>query len=178
MSRVTMKSFASAISMLILFAAFPVFAAQTMVLKLDGIRGESTKAGHESEIDVLSWDWGAEMTTSTRVGRGAGAGSSKSYDLTITKWVDAASPLLYQAVMQGKQIREAVFVVATSTSRRETAYITIKLKNVMVTSVKTNQSNSNDRPKEQITLSFDSAEYTYTPIKADGSAGSAITVKW
>jgi type VI secretion system secreted protein Hcp len=159
-----------------LIAARPALAAVSMVLKAGDIRGESAVTKHEGEIDVLAWSWGVAQPN-VRVGSAA-TGKAAVNALVITKYVDQASPLLFQDSAQGKVLPQANFVAIRVGGKGNIEFIKIKLENVIVASVSTGKASANDRFTEEVSLVFSAAEYTYVPTKADGSAGAAVTIRW
>ncbi len=84
--------------------------AVDMFLKIDDVKGEAQDARHKDEIEVLSWTW---VTQSITVHGGAvgGAGKASFEDVTVTKWVDLASPTLLGAVSTGRHFKEAFLTV-------------------------------------------------------------------
>ena len=52
------------------------------------------------------------------------------------------------------------------------------MKDCIVSSISTGGSGGEDRITENITINFGEFEYTYTPQKPDGSAGSALPFKF
>ena len=86
-------------------------AAVDMFLKIDGINGESEDATYKGEVDILAWSWGMSQSGTTHIGGGGGAGKANFQDLSVTKWVDKASPLLMQKLANGQHIKEATLVV-------------------------------------------------------------------
>ncbi len=151
-------------------------AAVTMVAKIGDVKGESVVAGHAGEIDVLSYSWGV-VQPNAKVGGGA-AGKATVNALTLTKYVDAASPTLFIDTAQGKVMPQAQFTIIKAGGKSNIEMVKLKLDSVMVTSVTTGTATADGRLTETITLVFTVVEYTYTPQKADGSAGAPVTVKW
>ena len=78
--------------------------AVDIVLSIKTIKGESAKVA--DGIDVLEWSWGLTQSASSHISTGAGSGSADVRDLTIKKWVDAASPNLIYSCFQGNDIGE------------------------------------------------------------------------
>src|SRR3972149_3644335 len=85
--------------------------AVDMFLKIAAIKGESVDKTHKGEIEVISWHWGATQTGTTHAGPGGGAGKANVQDLTITKYLDSASPILFLHVATGKVVPEALLTV-------------------------------------------------------------------
>jgi type VI secretion system secreted protein Hcp len=147
--------------------------AVDMFLKIEtpNLEGESSDSTHEGEIDVLAWSWGVSQSGSMHVARGGGAGKVNVQDISLTKWIDSASPNLLQHCAMGTQ-----FATATLTCRRASGtggqieYLVIVLHNVIVTSVSCGGSGGEDRFTENASLNFAKYEVTYTPQDNDGSA--------
>jgi type VI secretion system secreted protein Hcp len=177
-----MKRFlASTILASSLVVALPAHAAVSIVLKLTDIKGESIASKHVGEIDTLSWSWGVTRETPQGSGaRGIAVASAKASPsaLVIMKYVDAASPSMFLAAIQGKRIAEATLVVMKVGGKTPVDMIKIKLKDVVITSVKTGNPTPNDRYTEEVSLAFASAEYSYTGQNADQTAGATVTVNW
>jgi len=152
-----------------------VQAAVTMVLKAGDIRGESAVSRHESEIDVVGWSWGV-VQPGARVGSGA-TGKASVNALVLTKYVDQASPLLFQAAVQGRVLPVVEFYVLKA-GGKPTDMIKIHMENVAVASLATGKLGPNDRFTEEISLVFSTVDYSYTPTKPDGSPGAAVTMHW
>ena len=72
--------------------------AVDMFLEVKEVPGESMKKGHEGQIDIVSFSFGAVQHGSfARGGPGGGAGKAEFQDISIIKEVDKSSPKLFQA---------------------------------------------------------------------------------
>ncbi len=151
--------------------------AVDMFLKLDDVKGESSDDKHRDEMDVLDWSWGMSQSGTTHVGAGGGAGKVSVNDLSITKYVDKASPTLIISCCNGKYFSEGVLTVRKA-GETGLEYLRITMKVVLVSSISTGGSGGEDRLTEKITLNFAEFKVEYTPQKADGSADTAIEVGW
>jgi type VI secretion system secreted protein Hcp len=151
-------------------------AAIAMVASIGKIRGESVVTNHTDAIDVLSWSWGVTQPT-TKVGAVV-ASKPVINAITLTKYVDASSPLLFQQAVQGTVIPEAEFVVIKIGSKGLVDLIRIKLTGVMVSSMSTGKQTATDRFTEEVSLVFSAAEYTYYSMKPDGTQGPGVTMRW
>jgi type VI secretion system secreted protein Hcp len=85
--------------------------AVDMFLKLDDIKGESLVAGHEGEIEVLSFSWGETNAGPRGSGGGAGAGRVMMQDLHFVKHEDHTSPTLFLKCAMGAHIKWATLMV-------------------------------------------------------------------
>lgn len=130
-----------------------------MFMNIDGIPGESTAAGHENEIDVTKWSWGMSQSGGTQAGGGGGGKKVSVQDLSFTKFTDAASTKLMQHCCSGKHIKEAKLTVRKVGDHVE--YLIITMSEVGVTSVSTGGSSDEDRPTENVTLTFQKVKVEY-----------------
>lgn len=151
--------------------------AVDMFIKIGSIEGESQDAKHAKDIDVLAWSWGASNSGTTHMGGGGGSGKVNVQDLSLTKYVDKASPNLFKAVCNGEHIPEATLVVRKA-GKTPLEYIKIKMNDILVSSYSTGGSGGEDRLTENVTLNFAKVEVVYTPQKKDGSGEPAVTQSW
>ena len=135
-------------------------------LKIDGIPGESTDAKHRNEIDVLSFHWG--------IARG-GRGRSRVEDFQIVKAVDAATPLLFDAVCSGQTFKEAVFTLSKGDGNLLKDTCKMRFQDVFVSSVAAAGTAASDAfPTEQVKLGFSSVEIECVAQGPDGSPGEVV----
>lgn len=151
--------------------------AVDMFMKIDDIKGESIDSKHPNEIQVLSWSWGMSQSGTTHTGPGGGSGKVDVHDLTFTKYVDTSTPNLIKFCCSGKHFSAALLTVRKA-GHTPVEYIKIKLSDIIISSMSTGGSGSEDRVTENVGLNFAKFEVDYTPQKADGSAGAAIPVTW
>jgi type VI secretion system secreted protein Hcp len=148
-------------------------------LKLDGVTGESQKANHTGEIDIMSFSWGASNSTSVGTGTGASTGKVSVSDFSIMKSTDSSSPPLFQKCCDGSVIATGVVTLQRQVSGNATPYLVYNFTNVYVTSVQWSGSGgSGDSPSESCTFCFEVGTVDYTPQKDDGTAGNAIHGGW
>lgn len=159
-------------------------SASSIHLKLDGIDGESTSVQHKDEIEVDSWSWGLSNAGAPAAGggggsgAGVGAGKPAFSDLTFTHHVDRSSPQLCRHCATGRHIKLGTLFVARPGAGTQD-YLTIKLRDVRVTSVTLADVESDAQPPvESVTLAFAKVEYAYRPQKPNGSLGPAVEFKF
>lgn len=115
-------------------ALLPSAPAADAYLTIPGVPGDSTRKGHEDDIEVLDWTFGlAAPAGHGHAGGGAGAGKVTAQDLVVVLPTGTASPPLVEAVATGRHLATVTLEVErrqpTGTS---VAYLTVKLDDVLV----------------------------------------------
>ncbi len=144
--------------------ATSLHAASDMFLSfVPEIKGESADKAHTNKVDVLAWSWGLANSGTTHAGTGGATGKASFQDLSLTKYVDKASPKLMERCANGKPLSEATLIVRTA-GATPVEYLKIKFEEVLVSSVSTGGSGGEDRLTENVTFNFARLSLTYTPI--------------
>ena len=147
--------------------------AVDIFIKIGDIKGESMDKAHKDEIDVLNWSWGMAQSGNMHVGGGGGAGKVNIQDLSLTKYVDKASPNLMMLCASGKHIDKVKLTVRKAGGESQVEYMVINLEEVLVTSLSTGGSGTDDRLTENVTLNFAQVMVDYQPQKADAPKTAA-----
>lgn len=143
-------------------------------MKVDGIKGNVTAAGHEDWINILSMSFG--------VGRGimsAKPGTVKDREssipslseIVVSKSMDETSPLLFIESCIG--IAKTVLIHLCRTGDQTQSYMEYTLGNVLISSYGM-QGGSEGIPSEKFSLNYDKIEMKYTPYDDSHKAGSPI----
>ncbi len=151
--------------------------AVDMFIKIGDIEGESVDAKHAKDIDILAWSWGASQSGTTHVGTGGGAGKVNVQDLSLTKYVDAASHALLLACCNGKHYDKAVLVVRKA-GEDPLEYIKVTMEDLIITSISTGGSGGEDRLTENVTLNFAKVKFEYDPQTTKGGGKGVKTAAW
>jgi type VI secretion system secreted protein Hcp len=149
--------------------------ATTTFIKFDGIAGESTTKDHPGEIEVLSWNWGLDVTTLTSGGGGASVGRPKPRDIHFIHRYDKASPVLMRTAAMGRRIATAV-ISARKAGAGQKDFLIITLKDVLVTSLAAGDDGNG--PTEHVTLTYGDIKFSYRPQTASGALGTPVEVDW
>src|SRR6056297_912665 len=152
--------------------------AVDMFLKFASIKGDSQVAGHEDEVEVLGWSWGAHHSGTMHRGKGGGAGKLSVNDMSITKYLDQATPNLWKLCCNGKHEDEAVLTIRKAGGDSPVEYLKITLEEVLVADMQTSGSQGEEVITESITLNFAKFKLEYTPQEGDGSAGATVETGW
>ena len=149
----------------------------SIFLKIDGIAGEATAAGHAGEIMLQSFAWGsAAGTTTAGAASGAGAGKVSFQNATVTKSVDKASPLLFQALASGQRLAECVVTIEQADQPKQT--IALTLSTCLIESISEVFEAAAPASHETIVIGFAKVKFEYTPQSATGSVEKPVTAGW
>ncbi len=154
-----------------LFTPSRAMAAVDMFLKIVGIQGESADVTHKGEMDVLAWSWGTSNGTA-RTGKGV-IPAACVQDLSLTKYIDSASPQLIMNGVTGVVVPEAVLTMRKAGST-PFEFLILKMSNVSVSSYSTGGSGGEDRLVENVQLHFETMRGEYHRQKPDGSLDTPI----
>jgi type VI secretion system secreted protein Hcp len=149
--------------------------AVDMFLEIKECPGESTKKGHEGQIDVTSFSFGAVQSGSfARGGAGGGSGKAEFQDISIVKEVDKSSPKLFQACAAGTHFPKATIFVRKA-GDKPLEYYRVELSDLIVSSVQNSGSAAGDSVMESITFNTAKINFTYVEQDAKGGAGKTVT---
>jgi len=130
--------------------AQPASAAVTMTVSVDGI-GQSA---------ILAFSFGASNTVNPARPRQPGVVAVQ--DLSLTRYLDASSPLFFKAMVTGARAPRASVAFSDSAGNSSR----FDLENVLVASQSTGGSSGEDRLTENITLSFTRVTFTFGTASA------------
>ena len=152
--------------------------AVDLFLKINEIPGESRKKGHQNEIDITSFDFGAVQHGSFHTGgSGGGAGKAEISDIRIQKEVDKSSPMLFQACAQGKHLKEVlIYSQKAGNGTTPLTYYVIKMEDVIVSDIHNSGAAGGDSITESVTFNTAKVTFDYQPQSASGGPdGGKIT---
>lgn len=109
------------------------------------------------DFDLLAYSWGA--SSSARPGT---PGQVNVQDLSFTKYMDTASPLLLRALFNTTILDKATLTV-TQPSGTVISYV---LSDVLLTSVSEGGSNGESQLTENVTMAFDKLKFTLNGVSA------------
>ncbi|MBD8528360.1 MULTISPECIES: type VI secretion system tube protein Hcp [unclassified Massilia] len=153
--------------------------ALDMFINMGAIKGESRDKtqGKAGDIDILAWSWGMSQSGTTHTGGGGGAGKANFQDLSFTKYIDASSNALMNALAKGSHIDKVILMVRKAGEGQQ-KYILMTMEEVLVTSISTGGSGGEDRLTENVTLNFGKVTFAYTPQDSKGTVAGDKTFTW
>jgi type VI secretion system secreted protein Hcp len=151
--------------------------AVDMFLELEGVKGESKDKTHAGKIDLLAWAWGLANSGSFHSGSGGGTGKASFQDISVTKFVDAASPTLMLYCSNGKHFKTGKLIVRKA-GESPLEYIIINLEKIIVSSYSTGGSGGEDRLTENVALNFATVKLEYWTQTDAGGKGDCFDYSW
>jgi len=133
------------------------------------IKGDVGQGAHKDWIALDSFQWGVGRGISGSVGdmKNREASQPSVSEVTVTKSLDSSSPLLCQdGLINKKGVPVEIDFVRTADDKGE-VFLKFSLTNVLISGY--SMSSGGDRPTESLTLNFTKFEYSYTPMKEDGT---------
>jgi len=146
--------------------------AVDMFLELEGVKGESVDKVHKDKIDILAWSWGLSNTGTLHH-----AGKANFQDISITKFIDAASPNLMLFCANGKHFAKGKLIIRKA-GENPLEYLVIELTKVMVSSYSTGGSGGEERLTENVVLNFAQVKVEYVTQTEKGGKGTPQAFGW
>jgi len=149
--------------------------------QLDGVKGESLDADHKDWIEFHGFSHEISQPASATASSAGGATSGRCQhkDFVITKYIDAASPKLYEMCSSGKHMSKVSIELMRSSGGSKVKYLTIEMDQVVVSKVSPGVSSGDDLPTESVSFNYGKIQWTYTQQKrSDGSGSGNIKGGW
>src|SRR6185436_6662473 len=100
------------------------------------VTGESSLAGYEGKMELLSFSHGVAMQITGDVSNTERtSGKPNHQDMTVTKYLDAASPVLNQACCEGKTFRQVDIIIGRNADGKVIELMKYTMKNVLISSM-------------------------------------------
>jgi type VI protein secretion system component Hcp len=162
----------------LLMAAAPgsAHAASKVLINFSdaSIKLSSTIKGYEKYGECSTFSFSDAIDISPG---GGGVGSSKPLvsNVAVTRLLDAASPALWLAALQNKQMQTVKIVTLDAMGRKT---LEVELSDVQLASYAVSGSSSTDKPFESLSLAFSKMKLTVTSYDAAGKALPATTAEY
>jgi type VI secretion system secreted protein Hcp len=147
-------------------------------MKIDSIPGEATDKDHKGWIQLQSFDHNVMQPHDATQGIGAsgGRGRGEVSDITFTKLVDKATPLLFLRCCDGQNLQTVKINVVRQVDKK-LEYMKYELTNTTVSAV-TVSAGGDVTPIESGSLNFTKIKHVYTPVKPDNTPDTEVQFDW
>jgi type VI secretion system secreted protein Hcp len=144
-------------------------------LKIDGVAGDSTDAGHKDEIDVEAWSWGGSHSGASGSGGGGGAGKVNLQDFHFVSRISRATPKLFLSCATGTHHKEATLSGVRNVGKgKDIDLLKYKLRDVTVSSFQHGDSLEGS-PVDSFSLTFSRVDVSFFPQSASGKLEPPIS---
>ncbi|KAA5826386.1 type VI secretion system tube protein Hcp [Algibacter amylolyticus] len=135
-------------------------AANTVIgfVKIPDIDGESQSKAYAREIEIYGLASLSEQLKSAQTGSGRSRARATVSPISLVKKIDAATPYLMLANLQGKFFPETTISLVNPESESQNPYLVITLKNVLISK---HQIDASSNRQEIIDLKFDKITVKY-----------------
>ena len=134
------------------------------------VKGESTRGGYAGKIELLSFSHGVAMQITGDVSHSERTSGRPSHqDMTVTKYLDSASPVLNQSCCEGRTFPKVDIVIGRDDHGAVAELMRYTLKNVLISSISIG-GGGGDIPVESLTLNYNEITWNYHPQKPDGGS--------
>jgi len=152
--------------------------ASNMYIKFEdpALEAGTSAAGHEKDIEVLSWNHGFSQPTSpTRAAAGSATVEQATHqNLSFSKYLDGATSDLIKQCWAGKQFKTVTLSCYRADGAKDNKpvkYLEVEMKNVVIANYSIS-GGPGDIPVENVSLDYGVCKYNYISQKReDGSAG-------
>lgn len=151
-------------------------------IKLGDIKGEVTAQGFKEQIALDSVQVGAGVAVGSATTKGGTrtASAASISELTVTKTLDNATPLIFQQLATGKSIGKPVIVTFTKASGKDDGgndpYLIITMEDVFISGQ--SLSSGGDLPSESLSLNFTKIKFDYKKSDATGVLSQGSLAGW
>jgi len=148
-------------------------------VKIEGIPGEATDADHKDWIEAISFNHSITQPASATASSAGGGTTARAehQDYTITKYVDKASPLLYQYCSSGKHIDKVTIDMMRASGDSRVKYMEVVMEQVIISHVSPGA--GSEFPVEGVSFNYADIKWTYSQQKRkDGSAAGQTKGGW
>jgi type VI secretion system secreted protein Hcp len=142
------------------------------------MKGESSLHGFERKMELLSFSHGVAMqitgdfSDSERTSR-----KPNHQDMTVTKYLDAASPVLNQTCCEGKSFPQVDIVVGRNDDGKVIEMMRYTLKNVLISSISVG-GGGGDKPVETMTLNYNDIAWKFTSQHSEVGQNEVVNGSW
>jgi len=136
------------------------------------VKGESNLTDFKDKMELLSFSHGVAMQITGDISQSERtSGKPNHQDMTVTKYLDSASPVLNQSCCEGKAFPKVDVIIGRNDGGAVVELMRYTMKNVVISSISIG-GGGGDRPVETLTLNYTQIAWKYAPQRqGDGAEG-------
>jgi len=142
------------------------------------VRGESSLPDYQGKIELLSFSHGVAMQITGDISSSERtSGKPNHQDMTVTKYLDATSPILNQACCEGVSFPQVDIIVGRNDGGKVIQLIRYTMNNVLISSVSVGGGGGGG-PVETLTLNYNRITWTFYPQKSLAGRKEVVEGRW
>ena len=142
------------------------------------VKGESNLTDFKDKMELLSFSHGVAMQITGDISNSERtSGKPNHQDMTVTKYLDAASPVLNQSCCEGKAFPQVDIVIGRNDSGAVVELMRYTMKNCLISSISIG-GGGGDKPVETVTLNYNQITWKYTSQKPEVGKEGNVPGKW
>ncbi|MEZ6875204.1 Hcp family type VI secretion system effector [Enterobacter sp. KBR-315C3_2022] len=147
-------------------------------LKLDDVKGESQVEGFNDQIEIMSFSHNVAMQVTNDVSNTERtSGRAHVGEMSLTKFVDLATPKLNEYCCSGKMVKTAVLTLCRNDDAKMLPFIVYTLDNVIISHLSVS-GGSGGKPVETMSLNFTKIKWEITAQKLGGQKEGNVSSVW
>jgi len=142
------------------------------------VKGECKLPGYEGKMELLSFSHGVAMQITGDISNSERtSGKPNHQDMTVTKYLDAASPVLNQACCEGKVFPQADIVIGRSDRGGPVELMRYTLSGVLISSISVG-GGGGDKPVETVALNYSRITWRFSPQRPEEGVAGVVEGAW
>ena len=142
------------------------------------VKGESNMTDYKDKMELLSFSHGVAMQITGDISNSERtSGKPNHQDMTVTKYLDAASPVLNQSCCEGKPFPQVDIIIRRNDSGKVIELVRYTMKNCLISSISVG-GGGGDKPVETVTLNYNQLTWNYTAQKPEVGSEGNVNGKW
>ncbi len=129
-------------------------------------------------IEVKTFDFAVENATTVGSATGEAGAKARFDELVIRKFVDKASPSLFQASVSGEHFAVVHLFVRHDGAEQQAPFLGYEFQTVFITNIDWSGSTGDPAPIETVTFEYGALKIVYKEANPDGSPGQAVSASW
>jgi type VI secretion system secreted protein Hcp len=130
------------------------------------VKGECSLPGYEGKTELLSFSHGVAMQINGDISNSERtSGKPNHQDMTVTKYLDAASPVLNQACCEGRLFPQVDIIIGRNDGGKILELMRYTMSNVLISSISIG-GGGGDKPVETMTLNYNQITWRFAKHEA------------
>lgn len=144
----------------------------------DEVKGECSVPGYKGKVELLSFSHGVAMRIAGDIGNsGRTSGKPNHQDMTVTKYLDAATPVLNEACCIGKAFPRVDIIIGRDDGGEVVELMRYTMTNALISSISVS-GGGGDKPVETVTLNYNHITWKFTAQKPEVGKNGVVEGTW